>query len=225
MTINPYARGPRGSGRTSRQIMEAPKSSIYIWCADDLGYPLTIAEKLGRSDLLFQSVRRLEQDSYFLRGVTNWVVVDHAVALSETAWEAVTDARRRHEVSAAQAARQEASTETPLVEGQGPLIWLVYDLVGIVGGVEGGVGLSPRAWDLWAPTMRIVLLNRVCGVLERLLKGQAPGEGGRVGCSLSYTMVEQASFDARREIARLQVPAIEQVREQMRREKAEGWRD
>jgi hypothetical protein len=41
----------RGSGRTTKQMHEAPKNSVFVWANADLHYPKKLAEKLGRTDL------------------------------------------------------------------------------------------------------------------------------------------------------------------------------
>jgi len=41
----------RGSGRTTKQMQEAPQNSVFVWVHHDLHYPKKLAEKIGRNDL------------------------------------------------------------------------------------------------------------------------------------------------------------------------------
>jgi hypothetical protein len=41
----------RRSGRTTKQMAEAPQFAIYVWCNEDLDYPVKIMRRLGRKDL------------------------------------------------------------------------------------------------------------------------------------------------------------------------------
>lgn len=68
----------RGTGRTTKQMQEAPRGAIFVWCNGQLSFPRHLAAKLGRSDL------RIEGPGFFdirvprFKGVTTPVVVDHA---------------------------------------------------------------------------------------------------------------------------------------------------
>lgn len=41
----------RGSGRTSKQMKDAPEGAAYVWPNGDLTYPIQLAKSLGREDL------------------------------------------------------------------------------------------------------------------------------------------------------------------------------
>lgn len=41
----------RGTGQTTRQMLEAPPNAAYVWCNWRLHYPTTLARFLGRTDL------------------------------------------------------------------------------------------------------------------------------------------------------------------------------
>lgn len=66
--------GARGSGRTTRVMLAAPKGAYYVWCNDNILYPRLLARHLGRDDLVIvpQSFIRM------MRGMRAECVVDHA---------------------------------------------------------------------------------------------------------------------------------------------------
>lgn len=73
MTNNYY--GDRGSGRTTRQIKDAPQGAVYVVPHSAVDYTRRLAESLGRADL------RIERPDYFFdkwHGLQLPVVVDHA---------------------------------------------------------------------------------------------------------------------------------------------------
>ena len=68
----------RGTGITSRQMMNSPNGATYVWCNGDLRYPTLLARHLGRTDLKIigpGSVKHLE-------GARRYIVTDHACMLS-----------------------------------------------------------------------------------------------------------------------------------------------
>lgn len=66
----------RGDGKTTRQIQDAPRDAIFVWCNANLAYPRRLALLLGRTDL------RIETPIFFSterwRGLSKDVVLDHA---------------------------------------------------------------------------------------------------------------------------------------------------
>lgn len=64
----------RGTGRTSKQMLEAPIGATFVWCNHHLEYPRLLATSLGRNDLRIIPPPR---DDNQLRGVAS-VVYDHA---------------------------------------------------------------------------------------------------------------------------------------------------
>lgn len=68
----------RQSGRTTEQMLSAPKNAWYIWPNQHLDYPRQLASNLARSDLrIFSAVTF---GSMNVRGQRNQsIVVDHAV--------------------------------------------------------------------------------------------------------------------------------------------------
>lgn len=70
----------RQTGRTSRQMKDAPQGAVYVWCNNVLRYPKDLANRLGRTDLKVISLDGLEEA---IIGTRNHVVVDHFANLSE----------------------------------------------------------------------------------------------------------------------------------------------
>lgn len=78
----------RQSGRTTRQMQEAPARATYVWVNERLEYPRALAKMLGRDDLRITgptTVIRALNDSDRRR----YVVVDHAAVLDGPAAMAV----------------------------------------------------------------------------------------------------------------------------------------
>lgn len=70
----------RGTGRTTRQLREAPQNSIYIWFNLNLHYVRKLAQHLGRND-----IKVMTQDDIGygrLNGLNVPILVDHAVRLT-----------------------------------------------------------------------------------------------------------------------------------------------
>lgn len=77
------AKSGRGTGRTTRQMLDAPNGAIYIWCNGDIaknGYPDALKKFLKRDDLVLYSIQFLENRGW--RGLSTTIVVDHACDLS-----------------------------------------------------------------------------------------------------------------------------------------------
>jgi hypothetical protein len=72
----------RGSGRTTKQMQEAPQNSVFVWVHHDLHYPKKLAEKIGRNDLKIVSPNWLLNG---WRGVQlSGLVIDHFAHTSFT---------------------------------------------------------------------------------------------------------------------------------------------
>jgi hypothetical protein len=69
----------RGTGRTSRQILDAPDSAYFI-VPGVVDYYRSLAQHLGRSDIRFVIACHVE---YYRFELGAYIVVDHAVALTE----------------------------------------------------------------------------------------------------------------------------------------------
>lgn len=66
---------PINKGRTSRQMLNAPRCSVYIWCTDDVTYPKRLAQELNRADLLILGKRQAH--NFRTRGYAS-IIYDHA---------------------------------------------------------------------------------------------------------------------------------------------------
>lgn len=69
------ARQHRGSGRTTRQMQEAPRNAIFVWCNNHTLYPQQLARQLGRTDLRIVGPSWLDHG---WAGLWQPVVADHA---------------------------------------------------------------------------------------------------------------------------------------------------
>lgn len=67
----------RQTGRTSRQLSEAPPGAIFVWLSGNLAYPRALARFLGRTDIGFKPLEWLRWGSELGRGELK-IVVDHA---------------------------------------------------------------------------------------------------------------------------------------------------
>ncbi len=84
----------RGTGRTTRQMANAPKGAVYIWPNHQLAYPALLASTIGRKDLQIVSPEWITEDRW--RGVeVSGVVLDHATRLNTDEWTAYGEARTR----------------------------------------------------------------------------------------------------------------------------------
>lgn len=70
----------RGSGRTTKQMLQAPQGALYIWVNDHLYYPKELAKELGRDDLTIISPNLL---GYQRGRQYPAVILDHACRLNE----------------------------------------------------------------------------------------------------------------------------------------------
>ena len=68
----------RGTGRTTKQLLEAPPGSIYIWVTRQTGYVEQLAAHLGRTDLEFRG------PSFLLRD--DLVALDRRITIDHAAW-------------------------------------------------------------------------------------------------------------------------------------------
>ena len=78
----------RGTGRTTKQLREAPRGALFIWCNGNLAYARSMAANLGRSDIDIRGPDVFDaHGSLQLRG-RFWpkVIIDHAAQLSCEQW-------------------------------------------------------------------------------------------------------------------------------------------
>lgn len=67
----------RQTGRTTRQMLAAPKNSFYVWANESLSYPRSLAMKLDRNDLQIKPLSWLRLDNVRGRRILT-VTIDHA---------------------------------------------------------------------------------------------------------------------------------------------------
>lgn len=67
----------RGSGRTTKQIKEAPQNAVFICVSNRTDYEKRLAMTLGRNDIRFEPFYVLRSVHRFY-GSTRKVVIDHA---------------------------------------------------------------------------------------------------------------------------------------------------
>ena len=79
---DPFADPDRGTGRTSKQMLEAPQKSIFVWCNSNLSYPLYLAKYLRREDLCVVSPGEINY-LWCSSKARGGIVVDHAAHLSD----------------------------------------------------------------------------------------------------------------------------------------------
>ena len=80
----------RKPGRTTNQMLSAPKGALYIWCNSNLEYPHRLALALGRSDLRIVRPSYTEDDR-FLGRTFPAVVVDHNTTFTDRQWDGFDD--------------------------------------------------------------------------------------------------------------------------------------
>ena len=73
----------RGTGRTIRQMLDAPKGAVFVSChSGSMDYDRRLARKHGREDLRIVSPEWLTGDRW--RGLSiSGIVVDHATKLTD----------------------------------------------------------------------------------------------------------------------------------------------
>lgn len=78
----------RQSGKTTKQMTDAPENAVFIWCNGHMAYPELLARAIGRDDLAIWPLHRLSARN--LRGRKfSALVLDHAAYISEEASEAI----------------------------------------------------------------------------------------------------------------------------------------
>lgn len=93
--LNGLASGDRQTGRTAKQMIDAPRRSIFVWCNTSLWYPRELARYLGRTDLRIVSHDGLTPNELCgLRARGGLLVIDHAVPWSHRLHEAYAWARQ-----------------------------------------------------------------------------------------------------------------------------------
>lgn len=71
----------RGTGKTTKQLKEAPLYSVFIWCNNNLHYPIALARSLKRIDIKIVAPNWIESDEW--HGIKlSGVIIDHAAELT-----------------------------------------------------------------------------------------------------------------------------------------------
>lgn len=70
----------RNSGRTTKQIINAPKNSIYICRKHEIPYNKRLAQDNNREDITFLPCDYLTMR---FRGIRKFVIIDHAIILGQ----------------------------------------------------------------------------------------------------------------------------------------------
>ena len=84
----------RGTGETTRQMEDAPRNAVFIWCTGHTGYPQMLARKIGREDLNIVTPDWLASDKW--RGLElTGLVLDHAANLDADQYPAFLKAKTR----------------------------------------------------------------------------------------------------------------------------------
>lgn len=71
---------PEEIGRTGRQMLDAPIGSLFVWCNDNLDYPISLARHLGREDLEIRPANFLSAENIRGRRIEE-IIIDHALRL------------------------------------------------------------------------------------------------------------------------------------------------
>jgi hypothetical protein len=88
----------RQSGRTAKQMLDAPEGAIFIWCNANLLYPIKLAQCLDRPDLIIRGPHALNTKSTFAGMPLTGFIVDHACELTQKQsehWEFIMTCMRR----------------------------------------------------------------------------------------------------------------------------------
>ena len=76
----------RQSGLTTKQMQDAPRGSLFVWCNGLLGYPRRLAQELGRDDLRIVAPHDLCGQR--LAGLEfPAAILDHAARLTYEEWQ------------------------------------------------------------------------------------------------------------------------------------------
>lgn len=76
----------RQTGRTTKQMQDAPVGSVFIWCNNRLGYPKMLAHELGREDLKIVGPSWLTDRRYQGLRVPA-ILLDHALVCTSNQFE------------------------------------------------------------------------------------------------------------------------------------------
>jgi hypothetical protein len=77
----------RQIGVTTQQMQQAPLGATFVWCNGHLQYPVLLAKKLGREDLIIRPMSWLSKPCNVMGHGLRHVIIDHAARLDDGAWE------------------------------------------------------------------------------------------------------------------------------------------
>lgn len=84
----------RQTGRTTKQIIDAPREAVFVWCNEDLYYPKRIAQTFKRNDLLIVGPSWITNDGW--RGLElSGIVIDHFTRFNMEEWTKYQEALTR----------------------------------------------------------------------------------------------------------------------------------
>jgi hypothetical protein len=72
----------RGSGRTTKQMQEAPLNAIFVWNNAQLDYPKSLASKIARNDLVIVPPGWVRLGGWVGRRVPG-LVIDHGCVATD----------------------------------------------------------------------------------------------------------------------------------------------
>lgn len=78
----------RGTGLTTKQMQDAPRDAVFVWCNSHVSYPRALAKALDRADLVVRPLSWLELRNVMGRTFPG-LVVDHAAQLDDNSREAL----------------------------------------------------------------------------------------------------------------------------------------
>ena len=82
----------RQTGRTTKQMQDAPENAVFIWVNQHLAYPEMLAQGLGRDDLEIKPPSWLKERNTRAREFSG-LVIDHAASLDDDQIYAISCAR------------------------------------------------------------------------------------------------------------------------------------
>jgi hypothetical protein len=74
--LTDYDDSQRGTGRTTKQMRDAPQGAIFVWCNGHTDYPRALARHLGREDLRIEPRSFVESNTHM--ATSKPIIQDHA---------------------------------------------------------------------------------------------------------------------------------------------------
>ena len=79
----------RQTGRTAKQMIDAPVGAVFVWCNERTDYPTKLAKVLGRDDLVVRPLSWLAPRNVMGMRLQGSVIVDHAARLDRCALQSL----------------------------------------------------------------------------------------------------------------------------------------